>query len=555
MLQPISSFSALVALLAHHVTGSILPRQNITTLPSATILIENAIEALGGYDSVENVRTVTYRGNQIFRTRALIQSYTVGNADVAVSTAGGQNMTFSYEDGYIKQRIDRAHQLDRIWVVGRPQLEPVEFSMVVQTGTDGYACVVEGSNGIFVPSTGYIDGLMAAFYVHEAQQWSPILLKQILLNNASTASYEVVEAGQQFPAVHDSTLNLTVIFNPSTNLPHLIRSHQEHPVYGPSTDDLMLHNYLSVEGVMFPQRFKRIYNSEQILLDYLVDEVLVNTELDAGFFDFLPDFSPEANSPRIIPDYDFSELSEYAYTYAWAPFGGTFANLSASQPFPDLPGVWLLNLRDGIGYSQVVLELDDAVIVLDSPAHQSHIVIQWAKEVLGKPVTHVWPSHHHHDHTMGLRDYVAAGATVIVFEGAKDYYTSFSDAQYVTYSSEKPLTLNGTDKQISFVHIADGIHAADQSYALMMPSCPTANSTVAIFEADSWSPGQGDQFDQAMALELVHKLAEDKVARNAVILPSHGGLGQAPFTDLIEATGFAYPDYSPLDFEFGGSSC
>ena len=45
-----------------------------------------------------------------------------------------------------------------IWVVGRPQLEPVEFSMVVQTGTDGYACVVEGSNGIFLPSTGYIDG-------------------------------------------------------------------------------------------------------------------------------------------------------------------------------------------------------------------------------------------------------------------------------------------------------------------------------------------------------------------------------------------------------------
>ena len=34
---------------------------------------------------------------------------------------------------------------------------------------------------------------------------------------------------------------------------------------------------------------------------------------------------------------------------------------------------------------------------------------------------------------MGLRDYVAAGATVIVFEGAKDYYTSFSGAQYVTY--------------------------------------------------------------------------------------------------------------------------
>ena len=141
---------------------------------------------------------------------------------------------------------------------------------------------------------------------------------------------------------------------------------------------------------MFPQRFKRVYNNEQILLDYKVDQVLVNAELEESFFDILPDFNPEVNTPRIIPDYDFSELGEFAYTYAWSPYVGTMANLSVTQPFLDLPGLWLLNFRDGTGYLQPVLELDDFVIVLDSPPHQSHLVLQWAKESLGKAVTHIW---------------------------------------------------------------------------------------------------------------------------------------------------------------------
>lgn len=42
---------------------------------------------------------------------------------------------------------------------------------------------------------------------------------------------------------------------------------------------------------------------------------------------------------------------------------------------------------------------------------------------------------------MGLRDYVAAGATVIVFDGAKDYYKSFSNAEYVTYRYGSALVL------------------------------------------------------------------------------------------------------------------
>lgn len=64
MLQPISSFSAIVVLLIHHTTGSVVPRENVTTVYSATTLITNAVEALGGHENLTNIRTVTYSGNQ-----------------------------------------------------------------------------------------------------------------------------------------------------------------------------------------------------------------------------------------------------------------------------------------------------------------------------------------------------------------------------------------------------------------------------------------------------------------------------------------------------------
>jgi hypothetical protein len=65
--------------------------------------------------------------------------------------------------------------------------------------------------------------------------------------------------------------------------------------------------------------------------------------------------------------------------------------LEATQPLADVPGVWELNIAGGMGMRQAVVELaDGSVIVLDAPPHESKVIIEWANQTPGKPVTYVW---------------------------------------------------------------------------------------------------------------------------------------------------------------------
>ena len=43
------------------------------------------------------------------------------------------------------------------------------------------------------------------------------------------------------------------------------------------------------------------------------------------------------------------------------------------------------------------------------------------------------PTHHHHDHTYGINDYIALGAKLIVPEVTADFWKSLPDAEVITY--------------------------------------------------------------------------------------------------------------------------
>jgi hypothetical protein len=84
-------------------------------------------------------------------------------------------------------------------------------------------------------------------------------------------------------------------------------------------------------------------------------------------------------------------------------------------------GVWLLHG----GASSVLIEFRDFLAVVDAPTdeHRSLAVITKVKQLVpDKPIRYVINTHHHFDHSGGLRTYVAQGATVITHEGNKAFY-------------------------------------------------------------------------------------------------------------------------------------
>jgi hypothetical protein len=99
----------------------------------------------------------------LYRTQSLEESQGPGHPDTSVASSGSETIfyDFSQDSSDIVQRIDKTYTLGNFWNFARPNLEPVDVSLVVHGGSAGYACYVKGNEHIFNdPSSafGYTDG-------------------------------------------------------------------------------------------------------------------------------------------------------------------------------------------------------------------------------------------------------------------------------------------------------------------------------------------------------------------------------------------------------------
>ena len=84
-------------------------------------------------------------------------------------------------------------------------------------------------------------------------------------------------------------------------------------------------------------------------------------------------------------------------------------------------GFWLVTG----GYGAVIANFKDYIIVIEGPsgdARADQIISEAKRLVPGKPIKYVINTHAHFDHSQGLRDFVAQGATIITYKGNKGYY-------------------------------------------------------------------------------------------------------------------------------------
>jgi hypothetical protein len=116
--------------------------------------------------------------------------------------------------------------------------------------------------------------------------------------------------GIPYPAVTDVYLGITVAFKPDTYLPYIVRSYEDHKIFGNSTSDFILYNYTSVAGVQFPRWIKLMYNEDNLLIDTLIDTVTVNPAFPKDFFQGIP-LSEIPNTELQIPPLALQPSAEY----------------------------------------------------------------------------------------------------------------------------------------------------------------------------------------------------------------------------------------------------
>jgi glyoxylase-like metal-dependent hydrolase (beta-lactamase superfamily II) len=84
-------------------------------------------------------------------------------------------------------------------------------------------------------------------------------------------------------------------------------------------------------------------------------------------------------------------------------------------------GVWFL----GGGESSVAVEFRDYVVVVEGPINEDRslaVIAEVKRLVPSKPIRYLVNTHHHFDHSGGIRTYAAEGATIVTHEMNKPYY-------------------------------------------------------------------------------------------------------------------------------------
>ena len=104
------------------------------------------------------------------------------------------------------------------------------------------------------------------------------------------------------------------------------------------------------------------------------------------------------------------------------PAGGAAAATAATIPTEKLADGVFLILG---GYAALAVDFKDYIVVIEGPQSEARAmqIINEAKRLIpGKPIRYVVNTHHHIDHSSGLRTFVAEGATVVTHEVNKAYY-------------------------------------------------------------------------------------------------------------------------------------
>jgi glyoxylase-like metal-dependent hydrolase (beta-lactamase superfamily II) len=199
------------------------------------------------------------------------------------------------------------------------------------------------------------------------------------------------------------------------------------------------------------------------------------------------------------------------------------------------PGIWFLG---GQSHHSVLVEFADHLTLIEAPQNDTRAlaVIAKARELRpGKPLTQVVATHHHFDHSGGVRAAVSEGLTVVAQKATAAFYQdaiarAHTIAPDALAKNPKPLKIETVDEELELKDATrtmqlfriDGSPHAD---TLLMAYLPKERILV---EADVFSPGAAVNPYAANLLENVrkHNLVVDR------IVPIHGSI--VPFSELLK---------------------
>ena len=287
-----------------------------------------------------------------------------------------------------------------------------------------------------------------------------------------------------------------------------IESTMPHPVLGDTAVVTEFTDYSTSGGLRFPMRIKQSQGAWPVL-DLTVTEVKADTPVDIS-----------------VPD-NVRTARENVTTEKVAE------------------GVWFLA---GGSHNSVAIELADQIVLVESPLYDGRALAVFAvanQLVPGKKVKTVVNSHHHFDHSGGLRAAVAEGAQLVTSAMAKPYFERvFANPNRVApdrlaLQGGKPnimgisgsTVLKDATRQVEVHEMQGSVHAQ----GFLMVWLPKERL---LIEADAYTPGPAGSppppAPNANHVNLVQNIERLGIVPER-ILPLHGRV--VPLAELYAQIG------------------
>ena len=296
------------------------------------------------------------------------------------------------------------------------------------------------------------------------------------------------------------------------NLVDSVEAQFPNPVLGDMSIKNTYSNYKDFGGVQFPTRIVQEEGSYPTL------------ELNVS------NVQPNATASVSVPD---------------AARQATAAPKVASEKIAD--GVWFVG---GGSHNSMAVEYKDFVAVVEGPLsdERSRAVIAEVKKLIpDKPIRYVVSTHHHFDHSGGLRTYVAEGATIVTPEIDRPLYEKVFQAPHTL----DPDSLSKAPAQPKFEFFSDKHELSDGTRKMELYAIegnPHAADIILVYlpkekilcEADLFNPGgpagaeppAGAQ--NPLAANLYGNIQRLKLDVKQIV-PIHGHV--VPITELRKAAG------------------
>lgn len=297
----------------------------------------------------------------------------------------------------------------------------------------------------------------------------------------------------------------------AANLVERVDATMSNPVLGDMAVTVSYADYRDFGGVKFPAKIRQSYGGFPAL-ELTVTEVKPNVAADIP----VPDSVKQATNPYVRV---------------------------ASQKAAD--GVWYVT---GGTHHSVVIEMKDHVIVVEGPLNDDRAlaVIKEARTLVpNKPIKYLIVSHHHFDHSGGVRAFAGEGATLITHDASRQHFERIVAApatvspDHLAKSGRKAAVEGVRDRRVltdgtrtvEIRQIAGILHADD----MLMVYLPKEKF---LIEADAYTPPAPNTAPMSPPSPFNVSLAENITKQGLAvdqILPLHGRM--VPLAELHKAAG------------------